>query len=174
MVEMFTHAHFILCGSKCIIAREVSDSVGVLKMEGLINDFDSIGSSSPGNLDSSPDMIPATPTFEQTSSLAVRRLSFCNGLPSQSSAPAQIPTQVRITSNRAASPPNEQTSSSDILKQILSEVQKTNKEVDEVKASLSELDKRMAAVERRETDISSNSACSSSERQKTTVPNKFG
>lgn len=130
-------------------------------MDEFINDFDSIGSSSPDNFDSSPDFIPATPRLEQTSSSAVRRLSFCNGLPAQSSVPARIPTQARssgITSNRAASPSNEQTSSSDILKQILSEVQKTNKEVDEVKASLSELDKRMAAVEQRETDISSNSA----------------
>ena len=52
---------------------------------------------------------------------------------------------------------------------ILSEVQKTNKEVAAVKAKLNELDKRMAAVEQRER---SSSSCSSGERTTMIVPNR--
>ena len=135
--------------------------------------------------DDSPQVIPPTPRHrsELTESLAVRRrLTFSNsGLPSSSvrdgrprsfelnSATRRASDTSTVHTNTGTSSPS---TSSDILRQILKEVQKTNKEVDVVKASLSDLDKRMAAVEQKETEISSTSASSSSERQKTSVPTK--
>ena len=62
---------------------------------------------------------------------------------------------VRILLSLSPLPSGGCESSSDMLKQILSEVQKTSKEVTAVKASLNELDKWMAAMEQRETERSS-------------------
>ena len=148
-------------------------------------------SSSCVDSDGSPDIFrPTTRQGHRSShSTAVRRLSFstsgrqpsgsCNvlqtlpqlghdrslGSASTSSAshatlsPSPLPSRAALES------------SSDVLQKILSEVQNTSKEVDKIKACVNDLDKRMAAVEQRETERSSGS-CSSAERTPTFVPNK--
>ena len=117
-------------------------------------------------------IIPPTPTPASkqgsSTSAAVRRLSFRIGLPEFKSAGKR--SAGTVEADEACTQAS--TDQNGILKEILTEVKKTNVEVEEMKVSLSEMDKRLAYVEQREADVSS-SACSSSERQKTTVPNKI-
>ena len=113
------------------------------------------------------------PTPNQASKLTsssltvVRKLDFI-GLPPRENTRRRT-AGIGCAPEETRSPTSDQT---EILKEILTEVKKTNEEVDKVKASLSDMDKRLANVEQREAEVSS-SACSSSERQKMKVPNKI-
>lgn len=148
-------------------------------------------SSSCVDSDASPDLfrLATAQSHRPSHSTAVRRLSFgtsgCQS-PGSCNTPHTLPqrgSDGRLSS--ATSSASRETShssfvprsaaletSSDILAQILREVQKTSKEVDQVKACLSDLDKRMAAVEQKESGMSSGSGSSTERTPTCGVPNK--